>query len=131
VEVGLGLEAVPEAMERAEQGVDLVERVLTSSSRLDTEVEVDLVVTVADPQPQTRLRDSAPDSAGRCVLDEDSDEGAAVEVRIVEDRPLVHANATSRATLEDGTPRRVLEQIGHCVPPFDESLRSCECERKC
>ena len=61
-EVGLGLEAVPEAMERAEQGVDLVERVLPPIVGLDAELEVDLVVAVADPQPQARLRDSAPDS---------------------------------------------------------------------
>jgi hypothetical protein len=81
-------------VKRAEQGVDLVERVLPPIVGVDAELEVDLVVAVADSQPQARLRDSAPDSTSRRVLDEDAHEGAAVKLRVVEERPLVHADAT-------------------------------------
>src|SRR4029453_17009331 len=66
IEVGLGDEADTEAMERAEQGVDLVERVLPASSRLHAELQEDLVVAVADQQPAPGLGGSAShSSAGR------------------------------------------------------------------
>src|SRR4029453_3382312 len=113
VEVGLGDEADTEAMERAEQGVDLVERVLPASPRLHAELQEDLVVAVADPQPQPRLGDSASHSSPGRVLDEHTHEGAAVELRPVEERPLVEADAASRSASQEGTPRRVLQQVGH------------------
>jgi hypothetical protein len=59
-ELRLGREAGTEALERDDQRLDLVERVLALLGRVDRELEVDLVDAVGDPQLQPRRRQAAP-----------------------------------------------------------------------
>src|SRR6266508_5312741 len=67
-------ETVTEAVERAEQRVDLEERVLAQLRRLERELKVDRVGAVGDLQHELRI--AVATAAARCrVLDEDAHEG--------------------------------------------------------
>src|SRR5262245_49921985 len=55
VELGLCCEAETEALERADERVDLVPRVLTQARRRQVELEPDLVHAVRDRQPDPRV----------------------------------------------------------------------------
>jgi hypothetical protein len=109
-----------EAAQRAEQGPELVERVVAELGRLDRELEGDLVDAVGDPQPDARDRRCAPDPApaARRVLDEDADVRAAVELRPVEHGALVDPSAPLSASGRGGTPLGVLHEVGHRRPSF-------------
>src|SRR5213592_4132030 len=82
-------ETVTEAVERAEQRVDLEERVLAQLFRLERELEVDRVGAVGDLQHEPRIAITT--TPGR-VLDEDAHEGVAVQTRLVQPRVLVYAS---------------------------------------
>src|SRR3954453_9144460 len=88
-ELGLDGEAVSEAIERAEQRVDLEDRVLAQLFRLERELKVDRVGAVGDLQHEPRIAITT--TPGR-VLDEDAHEGVAVQTRLVQPRVLVYAS---------------------------------------
>src|SRR5262245_50529194 len=56
----LGLEPGAKALERGDERVDLVERVLPLRSRADRELEVDRVHAVGDAELHSRRRDPMP-----------------------------------------------------------------------
>src|SRR6266480_3038372 len=87
--LGLRGETVTEAVERAEQRVDLEERVLAQLFRLERELKVDRVGAVGDLQHELRIAIAT--TPGR-VLDEDTHEGVAVQTRVVQPRVLVYAS---------------------------------------
>jgi hypothetical protein len=86
VERRLRDQSVAEARERAEQRVDLEQRVRALLGRLDGELEIDLIAAVADPQTQPRRLLTR---RMRRVLDEDADLCAAGEPTVVETQALV------------------------------------------
>src|SRR6266545_5665738 len=76
--LGLGGETVAEAVERAEQRVDLEQRVLAQLRRLERELEADRVRAVGDLQHELRIAIAT--TPGR-VLDDDTHVGVAVQTR--------------------------------------------------
>src|SRR5262249_20796546 len=109
----LGRERLAELGQRAQQRVDLEQRVVSKRGRLDRELEVDLVHAIADPQLQRRRRQRVTRRLlRRRVLDEDADLRAAVELGTVEAYALVDASVLCAVR----TPR-VLQQVGHGALP--------------
>jgi hypothetical protein len=122
-ELDLRGETGAEAAERAEERVDLEQRVLAQLGRVDRELEVDRVRAVGDLEHEPRSAVAAA-PAGR-VLDEDADEGVAVEAGAVQARVLVDACPVRTRRDRVGT-RRVLQQVGQGVPPFDRVGKAAE-----
>src|SRR6266536_662006 len=116
-ELGLRGETVAEAVERAEQRVDLEQRVLAQLRRRKRELEVDRVRAVGDLQHDLRIAIAT--MPGR-LLDEDTHEGVAVQTRPVQARVLVYASRRVARRDRVGTPR-VLQQVGHRVAPQVEN----------
>src|SRR6266487_3756804 len=79
-ELGLRGETVAEAVERAEQRVDLEQRVRAQACGLERELEVDRARAVGDLQHELRIA-VATAPARRHVLDEHAHERVAVETR--------------------------------------------------
>jgi len=98
-------------VERAEQGVDLEQRVLALLGRVHREPERDRAVTVRHAQADSRLGQATRGSQARRVADEHPHVGVGVEARQVQPELLVDACLTRRSE----TRRRMLKQIGHCV----------------
>src|SRR5215831_2909099 len=106
VQLGLRVERGAEALERAEQRVDLVQRVLARCRRVHLEPERDLVCAVRNAQPDPRLRRATTPRAKGRVLDEDTHVRVTVEAGQVEADLLVDAGTPS----SEG-PRRVCEEV--------------------
>src|SRR4051794_18431576 len=98
-------ERVAEALERAEQGVDLEEGVLAQLRRRERELERDRVDAVGDPQLEPWIAPAAAPAA-----DVDAHVRVAVQARAVQARALVQAGAARAARDRAGTPR-VLQQV--------------------
>src|SRR4051794_24564189 len=119
VQLRLRIERGAEALQRAEQRGDLVQRVHARRLRVHLEPERDLVRAVGDSQPDARLGRSAPPLAECRVLDEHAHVGAAVEARQVETELLVDADTPNARV-----PRRVRGQVRHGRPPFETPGRT-------
>jgi hypothetical protein len=120
VELALRLEGCSEARERAEQRVDLVERVLAPLGGGHLEPEADLLGAVADPQANAWLGRALPPAAAGGVLDEDANARTAVVAGEVEDAILVDPHTGFRGAVAREAPGRIVREVRHSTPPFGE-----------